>query len=117
MSFQIGPYEVERGALIPYTDETETRQVKQIDGAGGVIVTEVPYKERYIKAVIKTSKQQADLIDGFLTNGVRFASTIFTLVDGFGVSRNVRFWDDKVKRKSIASDIVRMDLLFREEVS
>jgi len=117
MSFQIGPYVIERGALIPYNDEATSDQVKQIDGNGGVVVTEATFTERFIRAVIKVSKAQADYLDGFLTNGVRFAGEYFTLVDGFGVSRNVRFWDRKVNRKSIASGIVQMDLLFREEVA
>ena len=117
MSFQIGAYVVERGALIPYTDEAGTDQVKQIDGDGKVVVTEALFTTRYIKAVIKVTKEQADAIDGFLTNGVRFAGEIFVLVDGFGTSRNVRFWDKKVQRISIASDSVQMDLLFREEVA
>jgi hypothetical protein len=117
MSFKIGAYTIERGALIPYTDEATTNQGKQIDGNGGVVITETPYTERYIRAIIKVSTEQADYIDGFLTNGVRFAGEYFTLVDGFGVSRNVRFWDKKVKRKSIASGIVQMDLLFRLEIA
>lgn len=117
MSLKIGAYTVERGALIPYNDTAETRQVKQVDGDGKVIVTEYPFKERFIRTLIKVPKEQADCIDGFLTNGVRFAGSIFVLVDGFGISRNVRFWDKKVIRKSIASDTVQMDLLFREEVA
>lgn len=117
MSFKIGPHVVSRGALIPYEDKWRGGQMVQEDGNGGVIVSGKNYNVRFFRAVIRIPRDEALRIGGYLANNVKLTGTIITLVDGFGTTRSVRFWDNEVSMLSIASDLVEMDLLFREEVA
>ena len=117
MSLTIGPYVVTKGALLPYEERGETGQTADIDGDGGVVVHEQPFDTEYIRAVIKCSVDEARAIGGYLRNGVRYRAIPFTLVDGFGTSCLVRFWDKRVRRKNLGGDRVSLDLLFRIEVA
>lgn len=116
MSFRIGPYTLEKGALLPYEERSSTEQGHSVDGDGGVIVHEYPYDEFYIRAVVKCSVTEANTIEGYLRNGVRYKAIPFQIEDGFGTTRLVRFWDDRVIKKHLGADRVELDLLFREEV-
>lgn len=117
MSLKIGPYKLTKGALLPYDEKSSTTQKESIDGNGGVVVHERSYKEKFIRAKCKCSVAEARTLEGYLTNGVRYKAIAFELVDGFGTTRLVRFWDKDVHRKHLGGDRVELDLLFREEVA
>jgi len=116
MSFKIGPYTISRGALTPYTEDEESDQIRQKDGDGGVVVTGVPYKDSYFRALIRVQRNEAIAIGGYLANNCKFAALPLTLVDGNGITRLVRFWDKRIRKKYLAGGMVEMDLLFRAEV-
>jgi len=116
MAYIIGPYTVTRGVTIPYERESQTDQVVSVDGDGGVVVTEVPYAERYIKARITGSNEEIEAIKGFIETGVRFRAVPFNITDDWSVTHYVRYWGDKVKASFIAPGICEMELLFRKEV-
>ena len=115
MSLTIGPYVIEKGALLPYDEYTDTDQTSDKDGDGGIVVHRVPYREKFIRAVCKCSVDEARALEGFLTDGMQYKAITFVLVDGLGSERLVRFWDDRVRRKHLGGNRVELDLLFREE--
>lgn len=117
MSLKIGPYELEKGALVPYEEKGVTDQESDTDGDGGIVVHERPWDVKFIRAVCRCTTDEARVIEGYLRHGVRYKAIPFEIVDGFGTTRLVRFWDDKVIKKHLGNDRVELDLLFREEVS
>ena len=117
MSLTIGPYTMAKGALLPYEERDTTRQRFDITGDGGVVTHDVGYKEEFVRAIIKCPRDEGRAIAGFLTNGVRFRAMPFILVDGFGRSLTVRFWDKKLYKKYVQGAQVQMDLMFRIEVT
>lgn len=117
MSLKIGPYLVTKGALLPYEERGETDQDVDITSDGGVVVHERPFDTEYIRAVIKCQLDEARVISGYLRNGVRYRAIPFTIVDGFGTSRLVRFWDRRVRSRHLGANRVELDLLFRQEVT
>lgn len=116
MSLKIGPYELVKGALLPYDERGVTRQGYDVDGDGGVVVHDYPYDEFFIRAVVKCSVQEAATLEGYLRHGVRYRAVPLEIRDGFGTTRLVRFWDNEVHRKHLGADRVELDLLFRVEV-
>jgi len=116
MSFIIGPYTVTRGATIPYKRKSQTDQNAEIDGDGGVVVTEVPYSVRFIKAKIIGSNEEIEAIKGFIESGVRFRAVPFYITDDWNVTHLVRYWGGEVESDFIAPGICEAELLFRKEV-
>jgi len=116
---QIGPITVSRGTLTPYVQESRTAQTRKIAGDGSVVVTDQPFAfEEFFRARIKVDRDEARVIKSFLEGaGAGFARNTFVLVDGFGVSYTVRFWDRRVRLTYIKADLVQMDLLFRREIA
>lgn len=114
---KIGPYTVSRGSLIPYTVERRASQTRRKAADGSITVVEKPDRtERYFHTKIKVPRAEANKIADFLETGVGYARDTFTLVDGFGTSFTVRFWDGRVRERFVASNVVELDLLFRREV-
>jgi hypothetical protein len=116
MAFKVGPYTLTRGAIIPFETEGQTDQVVNTDGDGGVIVTEVPYSEQFLKAVIRGTVEEMEAVKGFIETGVRFSAVPFNIVDDWNTTWFVRFWGTKVTKKLIAPGLCEMELLFRKEI-
>jgi hypothetical protein len=114
---KIGPFELSRGTLVPYTEERATKQTTRIAADGSVTVVDKSYnRETFFRAKVRLPLDEAKRIVGFLSDGVGFARDTFTLEDGFGITHTVRFWDRKIKQRSISADLVELDLLFRREI-
>ena len=116
MAFTIGPYTITRGAIIPYETESQTDQSVNIDGDGGVVVTELPYSEQFMKVQIRGTVEEMEAVKGFIETGVRFSAVPFNVIDDWNTTHYVRFWGNKVTKKLIAPGICEMELLFRKEI-
>ena len=114
----IGPITVSRGTLTPYVQETKTAQSRFTAGDGSVVTVEQPFEfEEFFRANIRVDRDEGRVIKSFLEGaGAGFARNPFVLIDGFGVSHTVRFWDKRVRTTYIKADLVEMDLLFRKEI-
>jgi hypothetical protein len=113
---EIGPFVLTNGSLIPYDEEGRSRQ-NVIEAEDGSIYVQDRTAAKFIRARIKLNRTEANAVAGYLENGVRYAADAFTLKDDFNVQWNVRLWGGKVRRRSIASNVVEMDLMFRVEVT
>ena len=114
---KIGPFTLSRGTLLPYTEERKTSQSTRVAPDGSVTVVDQIYtRETFFRAKVRIPKDEADVIVGYLTDGVGFARDTFSLEDGFGVTFTVRFWDRRLRKKTISSNLIELDLLFREEI-
>jgi hypothetical protein len=116
MPFKIGPYTIIRAAIIPYETESQTGQVWDVDGDGGVVVTEQPYVERFMKVTIRGTNEEMEAVKGFIETGVRFKAVPFNVTDDWNTIHLVRYWGDKVTKKLIAPGICEMELLLRKEI-
>jgi len=112
----IGPYTITRGAVLPYEEEFSSDQVIQKDGNGDVIVSGNDYTDSFLKVTISAEKELLDTIANFLKNNNRFAALPFTLVDGFGVTKLVRLWDNKFKKVYQGNNFGTIEIIVREEV-
>ena len=110
----IGPYTITTGNLIPYSENVATNQIRQEAADYSTVIVDRP-QVRFLKGKFKVPRAEADDIERFLTWGVRFAATAFTVVDDFGTSWSVRYWDRVCKKKFVAADVVLMELTFRVE--
>ena len=113
----IGPYVVSRGNLVPYDETVNTRQHRNEadDGTVGIIDD---FDVQMFKVKIRVPRAEALNIRGYLRTGVKFAAIPFTLVDDYGSSWQVRFWDRKVlMRTTRGNSLVEMVMTFREEVT
>lgn len=114
---KIGPFTLSRGSLTPYTEERTTRQTTRIAADGSVTVVDKIYKrETFFRMKTRIPKTEADTIVGFLSDGAGFARDPFTIQDAWGKTFTVRFWDRRIKKRVISSNLVELDLLFREEI-
>lgn len=113
---QIGPYVISRGTMVPYGEDDTTSQTRKVAGDGSVTVVDQAFgEESFFRAKIKIPQAEAKTIRNYLL-AVGFARDTFSMIDGFGVTHTVRFWDKRVRRRNIAGGLVEMDLLFREEI-
>ena len=114
----IGPITVSRGTLTPYVVEAKAAQSRRVAGDGSVVTVEQPFtSEEFFQAKIRVPRDEAAVIKAFLEGaGAGFSRSTFTLVDGFGVSYTVRYWDRQVRVIYGAGDMAEMDLLFRREI-
>lgn len=116
MAFKIGPYTIARAAILPYATKSQTDQSVNVDGDGGVIVTEMPYVERFMKVKIKGTAEEMEAVKGFIENGVRFSAVPFNVIDDWNTTHFVRFWGSEVSWESNVPGICEMELLFRKEI-
>ena len=116
MALVIGPYTISRGAILPLEAESETDQIVNVDGDGGVVVTETTYHEQFLKMNIRGTLEEMEAIKGFIENGVRFRAVPFNVTDEWNNTYYVRFWNKKASWKLVAPGICEMDLLLRKEI-
>jgi hypothetical protein len=115
---KIGPFTLSRGQLLPARYEGTTPQGRIIAADGSPVIVEHPYaKEEFLRVKVKLPKIEADTIAGYLEDGVGFARETTTIEDGYGKTFVVRYWDKRVRRTVVASNVVELDLLFRKEVT
>lgn len=114
---QIGPFTLSRGQIVPATTDYKTPQKTVLAYDGSVTVIDYGFPdEEFIRAKVRLPEDEADKIISFLRNGMGYARTAFSIVDGYGDTHVVRFWDRKIRKRVIASNVVELDLLFRKEV-
>ena len=113
---EIGPFTLTRGSLTPYDEEGRTRQ-NVMEAEDGSIYVHDRTATKFIRCKVKLNRTEANAVAGYLENGARYAAEAFTLKDDFNIQWNVRFWGGRVKRRSIASNVVELDLMFRVEVT
>jgi hypothetical protein len=116
MTVHIGPYTIVRGAIIPYEINSQSEQDAEVDGAGGVVVSERPYAEQFMKAMILGTVEEIAAVRGFIENGVRFRAVPFNFVDDWNNTHLVRYWSGVATQKFIAPGICEMELLLRKEI-
>jgi hypothetical protein len=112
----IGPYVVARGSIAPEDLDFEVDDVRQLDGDGRAVVTTVPYVERILNVTVKGTREEIDCIAGYLAYNARFGQNIITIVDGFGVTRSVRVWQNKLPVKHLPGGLASLEVAFREEI-
>lgn len=117
MSITFGSYTIERGELLPREDTLESGQSRMVDGDGQVVVIEAPFDEYFFTARVKGSKDEIEDLVAYLRTTARYSASAITVVDGYGVSRSMRLWQDKISRRTVASDLVELSLVLREEVT
>ena len=116
MSITIGTITIAKGDLVPRDDEYRSRQGRQVDGDGGVVVHEPAFTEYLFTAKLKGLKDDIEDVAAYIRNTAKFSANTITVVDGYGVSRTMRYWGDTVKWRIVVSNIAEMTLLFRQEV-
>lgn len=117
MGIDIGPYTIERGELLPRKDSYKSGQKKMVDGDGQVVVVEAPYDERFFTARMKGTKDEIEDVVAYLRATGRYSAAAITVVDGYGVSRSMRLWENSIEWRTVASNLIEVSLLLREEVT
>ena len=117
MSITIGTITIVKGDLVPRDDEYRSRQSRQVDGDGGVVVQEAAFTEYFFTAKLKASVRDIETLAAYIKNTLKFSANTVTVIDGYGDSRTMRVWQDKLPRRTVVAGIAEMTLLFREEVT
>lgn len=117
MSITIGTITITKGDLLPRDDEDRSRQSRQVDGDGGVVVQEAAFTEYFFTAKLKATRREIEDLVAYIKSTLKFSANTVTVVDGYGTSRTMRVWQDSIKRRTVVSNIVEITLLFREEVT
>jgi len=114
---KIGPHTMSRGQLIGSPIIAKTPGKANEDGAGGVVVAEGNFVARYFNYKANLPRSEAEKVAYYIENSLRFWGEIVTVVDGFGVSRQCRYWKDEIRWTPIGGDMVSVDWPFRVEVT
>lgn len=120
MSVTIGPHVLTRGMLSPYPYKSSSPQEVEIDGAGGVVVTEGNFIERFWEIRCRLPRAEAQRLILYIENSLRYSAETVTVVDGLGVSRLMRYWGTRrgqLEAQMEKGVMVTLNLMFREEVS
>lgn len=116
MSVIFGPYEIERGEILPATREYKSPQKVTVADDGSPHVAESGYDEEYLNATLIDDSGQIENVIYYIRNGVRYSAVAFYVTDGFGVQRQVRFWASRFKPKIVAGSLWELKVKLRVEV-
>lgn len=116
MSITIGTITITKGDILPRDDEDRSRQSRQVDGDGGVVVHEAAFTEYFFTAKLKATVGEIEVLAAYIKNTLKFSANTVTVVDGYGTSRTMRVWQDKLTRRTVVAGLAEMTLLLREEV-
>lgn len=114
---KIGPHILSRGQLVPAKHSGKSKQQVFEAGDGSVVVSEANYVARHFQVKARLPYAEAMQLKAYIENGCRFSAEVITVVDGKGVSRQMRFWDNDCEVIERAAGLCEIDWPFREEVS
>lgn len=116
MAVQIGPHTLTRGELLPAKRKSSTMQSALEAGDGSVRVTGTPLIRRFFTMRLTLPRAEAKRLTDYIENTLRMRAEVVTVVDGFGFSRQMRYWDGDLDWTHRGGAVVDLELVFREEV-
>jgi len=116
MAVTIGPHTLTRGELVPIKYKSRTRQTAQVAGDASVAVSGSSITERFFRIRCKLPRAEAAKIITYIENSLRYQAETVAVIDGYGVTRTMRYWSDEVDATTLGGAIIELDLPFRQEV-
>jgi len=113
---KIGPYTVTRGMIVPFDEYSNSEQTR-LELSDGAVAISDDWDTEFKKCTIKVSRGEALNIRGFLRRSARYSAEPFEIIDDYGTTWWVRYWDSKINMATAVSNIVEMVMVFRVEVS
>jgi hypothetical protein len=111
----IGPHTLSSGQLVPAKRRSKSRQQTDTAYDGTVMVSGSQVVDRLFEIRCRVPRVEAEKIDYYIQNSLRYAAETVTVVDAYGVSRIMRYWDDETDYSIGGGGFTELNLLFREE--
>ena len=116
MSVTIGPHTLTRAQLTPAKYQGKLRQAVDVAYDGSVLVSGSTVRDRLYTMKCKLPRTEAEKIVNYIENSLRGSAEVVTVTDGFGVPRQMRYWDDAIEYQVGGGGFTEITLVFREEL-
>jgi hypothetical protein len=116
MALTIGPHVLSRGQLTPVKSKSRSYQTADVAGDGSVAISGSSIVERLYMMRCKIPQAEATTLTRYIENSLRFKAETVQVIDGFGVTRTMRYWDGDLDTSVGGGGFADLDLTFREEV-
>lgn len=115
MAVTIGPHSLTRAQLVPAKYQGKLRQSVELAHDGSVLASGSTVKDRIYTVRCKLPRAEAEKIANYIENSLRGSAELVSVTDGFGVTRQMRYWDDAIEYSVGGGGFTEIVLVFREE--